>query len=416
MVPRFRGGRHAILALALGVGVGLCFASWVLGQPAASPTQAAPSSSSLTGRALTSFSARLEEVLPAATGRVVILRDGRVLESVLFAGRDFRYTDYLLWASTTYRYETRALDLGGRLLESASVQLTTPPQRGAFPLLYSATSFWNVPVTTDAAVDQDSAAMTARALVAYASSASLVTSDRWGMPLAYASSLSAQYPVRCTRYDCDTPVVFHIPTYARPTTGSDHHLVVIDPGVNEELDLWLADHDPDSDRWSAGSRFVTDPSGWGAACAPQLRCHGAVAAGLAAFGGVVRPEEIAQGHIDHALFFADPFTRRGYIACPAAHTDGVSDDGAAIPEGARIQLDPAFDVDGQPWPRWQKVVAHALQTYGAYLGDTGGTLGFVAEASLERGYDAWSLVGVPRVASLANLPWSHVRVLRLERC
>jgi len=412
--PSHRG--YLLLALALGVGIGLWFASSVVVQPGASPTRADPSSSTLSGEALTSSSAQLEEALPAGTGRVVILRDGRILEDVPFAGQDLRYTDYLLWPSTSYRYEIRALDLGGRLLESASVQVKTPPQVGAFPRFYSTTSFWNVPIPADAVADQDSAAMTARALAAYASSASLVTSDRWGMPLAYAGSLSARQWVGCTRYDCDSAVVFHIPTYARPNAGSDHHLVVVDPAANQELDMWLADHDLQSDRWSAGSRFVVDPGGWGAACGPHLRCHGAVATGLAALGGVVRPEEIAQGHIDHALFFADPFTRRAYIACPAAHTDGVSDDGAAIPEGARIQLDPAFDVDSQPWPRWEKVVAHALQTYGAYLGDTGGSLGFVAEANLDRGYDAWSLVGVPRVASLANLPWSRVRVLRLEPC
>ena len=62
----------------------------------------------------------------------------------------------------------------------------------------------------------------------------------------------------------------------------------------------------------------------------------------------MRPEEIAQGHIDHALFFTTPYTRRDYIACPATHTDGRTDDAAAIPEGGRIQLDPAFPVDTQP--------------------------------------------------------------------
>src|SRR5207247_7044747 len=84
----------------------------------------------------------------------------------------------------------------------------------------------------------------------------------------------------------------------------------------------------------------------------------------------------------------------------------------AIPEGARIQLDPAFDVDGQPWPAWEKTIARALQTYGAYLEDTGGSLAFYAEPNLDRGYDAWSLAGVPGAPqSLANLPWDSFRVL-----
>ena len=65
---------------------------------------------------------------------------------------------------------------------------------------------------------------------------------------------------------------------------------------------------------------------------------------------------------------------------------------------------------------WEKIIAHALQTYGGYVGDTGGTLGVVAESSLNRGYDAWSLAGLPRLPSLANLPWAHFRVLNLQSC
>jgi hypothetical protein len=141
-----------------------------------------------------------------------------------------------------------------------------------------------------------------------------------------------------------------------------------------------------------------------------------VAAGFAAFGGVVRPEEIAQGHIDHALFMAMPYTRRGVLACPATHTDGIYNDPAAIPEGAHLQLDPAFNVDAQPWPQYEKVIAHALQTYGVYVGDSGGTLSFAGEPNLNRGYDAWGLAGVPNPPNLSSLPWGSFRVLQLQAC
>src|SRR5207248_2976692 len=79
-------------------------------------------------------------------------------------------------------------------------------------------------------------------------------------------------------------------------------------------------------------------------------------------------------HIDHALAITVSLSRSGLIACPATHTDGPSTDPNSIPEAARIQLDPAFNVDGQSWPQWQKVIAHALQTYGAYIYDTGGSM------------------------------------------
>lgn len=412
MVPlRPPGSRHRrLLAVVLGATLAL-LVTWFAWHPGSSGSR-----SWLRGRALSSSTARLEATVPAGTARLEIVRDGRLLERLRFPGGPLAYTDYLLWPITTYRYEIHAFDESGARLADATLELTTPRQVGSFPRLYSATSFWNLPIGRDPVLDPLSATIRSRALAAYSSSASLVTSDRWGRPLAYANPLTTAYAVGCTKYDCGTSVVFRIPAYAQPSTGSDHHLVVIDPFANEELDMWLANQDPGTNIWSAGSRYLTDPNGWGAMCTAGSPCHGAVAAGLAAFGGIVRPEEIVQGHIDHALFFADPYTRRGYVACPATYTDGISDDPGAIPEGARIQLDPTFDIDAQPWPRWERIVAHALQTYGAYVGDTGGTLGFVAEASLDRGYDAWSLAGVAGRASLANLPWNRFRVLLLRRC
>jgi hypothetical protein len=385
--------------------------------PTATPAPAPSSPAALAALALNSWSATLQATEPVETARVQLLRDGRVIDDFpLAGGGELSYTDHLLWPASDYSYEVRAVDRGGRSLRDEVVALRTPPQTEPFPLLYASDSFWNRPIEHDAAVDPNSAGMVSRALAHYSKTASLATGDDWGRPLAYAGTASMPYDVGCSRFDCGTSVRFRIPRYARPNTGSDHHLVVVDPSSNTELDMWLATYNPKTDVWSSGGRYTTDANGWGAVCTPGAHCNGAVAAGFAAFGGIVRPEEIAQGHIDHALFLTIPLTRKGYAVCPATHTDGISDESGALPEGARIQLDPAFNVDAQGWPRWERILAHALQTYGAYVGDTGGTLGFVGEAMLDRGYDAWSLVGMSRATSLANLPWTHFRVLRLERC
>jgi hypothetical protein len=134
-------------------------------------------------------------------------------------------------------------------------------------------------------------------------------------------------------------------------------------------------------------------------------------------GGVVRPEEIQQGHIDHALSIAMPYTRAAFIACPATHTDGKHRDRNAIPEGAHIQLDPALNVDAQPWPAWEKIIAKALQIYGAYVSDTGGTMAIYGQSDMNPGNVRWSSVGVPKNGpSLANLPWSSFRVLTITSC
>jgi len=367
---------------------------------------------------LNSWSVVLEWSTPPDVASIEIRRDGWLLDDVAPSGAPtLSYTDHLLWQSTTYAYEVIAFNSEGEIVSDQRASVTTPEQTAAFPTLYDPASFWNQPIPPDAATDPDSAAMVSASLAAYADSSNFATSDQWGKPLVYADPLSTTYSVGCLTYDCGTSVSFAIPRYAAPSTGTDHHLTVLDPATNHELDMWMASYDAGAVSWSAGSRYVTASDGWGAQCSLGEHCLGAVAAGFSAFGGVVRPEEIAQGHIDHALFFASPYTRAGDIACPATHTDGWVSDPAAIPEGARIQLDPDFDVDGQAWPSWEKVIAHALQSYGAYLGDSGGSLAFSAEPNLDRGYDAWSLAGAPGPdSSLANLPWSSFRILQLQPC
>jgi len=288
-----------------------------------------------------------------------------------------------------------------------------PPPVNVGERLYSSTSFWNTQISSGASVDSNSAGMVQAALVAYRSNANFANTDSWGIPIVFASSGDKTYNVACTKYDCGTSISFRIPAGAKPTTGSDHHLVVVDG--SKELDMWGATYNSSADSWSASSRYVTDAYGWGAMCALGQHCNGSVAAGFAAFGGIARPEEFSDSYIPHALTITTPLTRSGYIACPATHTDGKSSSADALPEGARVQLDPSFNVAGQSWPQWKKVIARTLQVYGAYVSDTGGTLAIRGEADLNRS-GAWSKAGVPEGAGISDIPWDHMQVLTLKPC
>jgi hypothetical protein len=360
------------------------------------------------------WSAVLRITVPVGVADVQVLREGRLIDDFPASAGILTYTDSLLWPSSAYVYEVRGLDSGGASISDQRIAIATPQANGPFPRLYGGGSFWNSPIAPNASIDPNSAAMVGRALVPYGPDANLANSADWGKPLAYANAVSRSYDIGCSQYGCDTAVSFRLPSYATPNQGSDHHLAVIDVSTGGELDMWLSAKAGDT--WSAGSRYTTSANGWGAICGQGQHCGGADAAGFALMGGVILPEEIAQGRIDHALFFTTPYTRSGYIACPATNTDGQAADPNALPEGARIQLDPAFNVDAQPWPRWEKVIGHALQTYGAYLGDTGGSLALFGETNLDRGYDAWSRTATPIGPSLAGLPWSAFRVLQLHPC
>jgi hypothetical protein len=375
-----------------------------------------PPGGDLEFQVIDSSSVELRWTPPEGTARVQIFRNGRLIDDFPATDRH-AYRDHLLWEKTTYAYEAKLYDDASNLLARLSNSVTTLALSGSFPRLYGNGSFWNQSIGGNPAIDARSAAMVSKALVRYGNMANFTDSDAWGYPIAYADANSKLYSVGCSRYDCDQHVSIRIPRYARVNTGSDHHLVVVDPSITDEVDMWLGAYDSSRDAWSAGSRYGTDSDGWGAMCYQRQHCNGAVAAGFAEPGGVVRPEEIAQGHIDHALVIATPYTRAGFIACPATHTDGKHSDYEALPEGARIQLDPNFNVSAQPWAAWQKVIARALQTHGAYVADTSGSLEVRAEANLNRGYNAWAKVGISNNSpSLSYLPWAKFRVLKLVSC
>jgi hypothetical protein len=366
-------------------------------------------------KAPNSYSARLAWTVPVTAASIKLFRDGRLLDVV--PGTAIGYFDHLLWQSSTYHYEVKALDGSDAAVADLTASVTTPAQIGLFPRLFNKTSFWNTKIPADAAIDPNSTALVATSLTPYAPISNMINNDVWGIPIAYADGSSKLYSVGCVRYDCDTPTSFRIPSYATPNSGSDGKLVVLDPTQKTELDMGRAVYDPGADAWSTNSRYITESNGWGAMCAPTQRCDGVLGSGLAEAGGVIRPEEIAQGVIKHALVLAIPYTRSNFIACPAVKTAGGHDDPNALPFGARVQLDPSFNVAAQPWQKWEKIVGVALQKYGAYVADIGGSMAVRAEASLDRGYYAWSMAGVYQLSpSLSNLPWSGFRVLQIQKC
>ena len=315
-------------------------------------------------------------------------------------------TDRLLWPNKSFTFRVKLLDANGNAVFDQSVTKTMPSASGSVQRLYSSNSFFNTPISSSPAIDPGSSAMVQKSFVNYADSANFANTPAWGMPLAYATELSKSYNVGCVKFDCGSSVSGKIPAYAHQTTGGDGHLAVVDPAANTELDMWQA-----APSWSAGSRYTLNAEGVGGQT--QVGANAATATGFAIMGGIVRPEEIAQGHIDHALTLTTPYVRSGYVAWPATRTDGDTNDSQAVPEGARLQLDPSFNVDAQSWPAWMKVMAKALQTYGAYVSDFGGSVAIRGEAQTSRGYDAWSLLGTG--TGLQQLPWSKFRVLKLQQ-
>jgi hypothetical protein len=273
--------------------------------------------------------------------------------------------------------------------------------------LYSSSSAFNTPVGASPRIASNSAAMVSASLLNYRSSANFANSDDWGISIVNAKSSDPLRSISVASWgygaDIAQPAV-RIPNGAQPTSGSDHHLVVLDGGT--EMDMWVGYENADGS-WGAGARAATSTTGNGIAGPVSGN-----AAGFALAAGVIRPEEIAAGHIDHALVFTSPYVRNSYVA-PAVHGDGRQTDPNAMPMGTHIQLDPSFDISSLS--RTQKVIAQAMKDYGAFLVDSSGSLAIRGEASIGRAStggpsDIWSPVGVTN-SNLQSIPWDHMRVV-----
>lgn len=214
---------------------------------------------------------------------------------------------------------------------------------------------------------------------------------------------------------------------ASPPVGedSDNHLCIVDRARRLEWGMWAARKD-ETGRWFTGLGAITDLASTGVAppwyASPrELDSHRARASGFPLIAGLVRLEEIRAGRIEHALVFAYDGCRSEFFVPPAstaqATTPAISHS-HGIPMGGRIQLDPAWDVEHSSLSRAGKIIARALQRYGAYCGDyAGGNVlyaenspaavaawkGVLAETDLARVMDAAMIRDHFRVIAMGNL-------------
>lgn len=161
-----------------------------------------------------------------------------------------------------------------------------------------------------------------------------------------------------------------------PRSTGDRHVLIVDRQTCVDFELYDAKPIARSANWTAGSgavfRLASDalrPAGW----------TSADAAGLAILPGLIRPEEIAAGVIDHAIRVTVPATNAAYL-WPARHEAGVHSV-ALPPMGLRLRLKASVNISG--FPRVDRIILQALKTYGMIIADNG---------------SAWYLSGVPSAA------------------
>lgn len=303
------------------------------------------------------------------------------------------------------------LGLGAGSDRVASLGSRSFPASGQRP--FSTDSPWNVPIRRDAVPDARSDAMVAT--IAGSNNGRLRSDPtQFTFPIYFADDRTPRVTMTCTGSvstnhadgnrtsapDRRMPVV-PIPSGAVPSRGSDAQMIIIDTITGDEYDIWRF---AAPDRCTNITKYVQ-----GVYRGAVEKSYISRGAGVPYLAGIVRPWEITQGRIEHALAFAYSQTRSSRCVWPASKTDGKRDRPDAIPEGARIQLDPTLDVNSiSGLDATGRIIARALQQYGAYVVDTSGANKIYAEDNLTAQWGA-RVTG----STVSPIPVQRLRVLRL---
>lgn len=278
---------------------------------------------------------------------------------------------------------------------------------------FASTSAWNSLIPAAPALDPNSGAQVAwlSGTVSATANPAVANLYNYGVPIWEADAATPKYKIDCVKAwgTCGLELeLVPVPDGATATpVEKDGAMVVVDASTNRSYEFY--EGQKLNSVWQAGWGGVLSTVGDGVGTA----ANSATGSAVSRLAGVVRISEIKAGVIDHALVFSTDNACTSTFRYPAAKTDGRSNRSDCVPEGARIQLDPSIDVDALPMTSGERIVAKALQRYGAYAIDNGGAkMAFIFEVPSGEA-DPYASVGLTRDYFAMNaIPWRSLRVLK----
>jgi hypothetical protein len=309
-------------------------------------------------------------------------------------------------------------------LVGASSLILGPSPTGAHarPILpaFERSSYWNTPLPKRAPVDPDS-----RAILRFirrdsgsnfVSLAGTGPTGEWGMPIYRAKRRDPAYHV-VNSCAFGAPREFghvRIPRGARADPTSDAAMTIYDRARGSVYGLWHARYDRDRDSWSAcgGTVYYLRSNGLHGRLRrsdePRNRGHRGIPPPIWA----VRVSEIRSGSIPHVLKIAVHSTKCAHVFPMVANECGTRARHAP-PEGTRIRIRRSIDLRRFDLSPSARVVARALQRYGAVIGDqSGGGIVLKVENTIAEG-KGWRWQGLLEARSLSAIPLRFYQVIRL---
>ncbi len=218
----------------------------------------------------------------------------------------------------------------------------------------------------------------------------------YGFPYSVVGTGQRKLPIHYTAYGSESdPGPFPLPG-AAPVEGGrssdgDRHVLVIDRSDCTLYELYRAFFQ--GSHWNAdsGARWDLDstalrPDSW----------TSADAAGLPIFPGLIRYDEVAAGHLEHAIRVTFESTRDAWVH-PASHCAGDTGNPDAPAMGARLRLKAGYGLGHFSGPA--KTIATALKHYGVIVADNGSNWFF--GGSSDRRWDDESLNQLKRIPGSA---------------
>jgi hypothetical protein len=222
--------------------------------------------------------------------------------------------------------------------------------------------------------------------------------DEYTYPVYYAQDATGLFPIEIdSGAELNGEAIPWNPAW-RPAPGSDAQIIILDPENGIEWDLWQVRFDGQTVHASNGSRVSGDYRVKEDGHPPSRGI------GIAYLAMLVRPYEIRQGKIPHALSLPIRNTARNYYVPPATKLEHPGGLRGGIPEGMRFALD-VSDADIQEWLdgmpkgmrkstlRSARIIAQALRDYGWFITDTAGGAQFQFESRLTAGKE-WAELGL----------------------
>jgi hypothetical protein len=304
---------------------------------------------------------------------------------------------YSALADGDHSFEVRATDAAGNTdpspaSQSFTVASSSPPSEcgfGTFSRLkmpgacwrpYSDGSPFNRGIPGSPAVASNSAAIVGR-VNGFGAPQNITVGggEDWGHPIFYSQPDDPVFTIHCAKPwgACELEgMQVRIPDAARPASGGDAHMAVIDQAGGWEYDFWQVQNKPPGGgtitiSWGGRTRIGSpDADGLGS---------NATAAHFGLAAGPIRAAELEAGRIDHALFMVVRCTNGSYV-WPAEGVSGTpcssiglsNADAPALGQHFYLAMSDA-EIAATGAPVWKQTILRAMAHYGMFVGDTGGS-------------------------------------------